>query len=137
MIGLFVCTAVSCACVLFLMIRRPLRSTRTDTPFPYTSLFRSFILAPTRELAVQIHNDAMGLGAQSGLRMTVCYGGAGYEQQRSSIEGGVDILIGTPGRLIDYRSEEHTSELQSLMRISYAVFCLKKKKKTKHVTQLE
>src|SRR3546814_8168710 len=111
MIGLFVCTAVSCACVLFLMIRRPLRSTRTDTPFPYTSLFRSFILAPTRELAVQIHNDAMGLGAQSGLRMTVCYGGAGYEQQRSSIEG---------------RSEEHTSELQSLMRISYAVFCLKK-----------
>lgn len=63
---------------------------------------RAFILAPTRELAVQIYNDAMGLGAQSGLRMTVCYGGAGYEQQRASIEGGVDILIGTPGRLIDY-----------------------------------
>ncbi|NGY06681.1 DEAD/DEAH box helicase [Solimonas terrae] len=63
---------------------------------------RAFILAPTRELAVQIYNDAMGLGAQSGLRMTVCYGGAGYELQRQSIEGGVDILIGTPGRLIDY-----------------------------------
>src|SRR3546814_18326717 len=117
MIGLFVCTAVSCACVLFLMIRRPLRSTRTDTPFPYTSLFRSFILAPTRELAVQIHNDAMGLGAQSGLRMTVCYGGAGYEQQRSSIEGGVDILIGTPGRLIDYfkQGTYHLKQIEVLV----------------------
>ncbi|MDZ4081058.1 DEAD/DEAH box helicase [Hydrocarboniphaga sp.] len=63
---------------------------------------RAFMLAPTRELAVQIHKDAMGLGAETGLRMTVCYGGAGYEQQRTSIEEGVDILIGTPGRLIDY-----------------------------------
>ncbi|TJY58821.1 DEAD/DEAH box helicase [Sinimarinibacterium sp. CAU 1509] len=63
---------------------------------------RAFILAPTRELAVQIHKDAMSIGATTGLRMTVCYGGAGYELQRSSIEAGVDILIGTPGRLIDY-----------------------------------
>src|SRR3546814_867304 len=78
---------------------------------------RAFILAPTRELAVQIHNDAMGLGAQSGLRMTVCYGGAGYEQQRSSIEGGVDILIGTPGRLIDYfkQGTYHLKQIEVLV----------------------
>ncbi|HEY0973403.1 MAG TPA: DEAD/DEAH box helicase [Solimonas sp.] len=63
---------------------------------------RAFMLAPTRELAVQIHKDALALGAETGLRMTVCYGGAGYELQRASIEAGVDILIGTPGRLIDY-----------------------------------
>jgi ATP-dependent RNA helicase RhlB len=63
---------------------------------------RAFMLAPTRELAVQIYDDAKGLGADTGLKMTVCYGGAGYESQRASIEAGVDILIGTPGRLIDY-----------------------------------
>ncbi len=63
---------------------------------------RAFMLAPTRELAVQIHKDAVALGAATGLRMTVCYGGAGYELQRASIEAGLDILIGTPGRLIDY-----------------------------------
>ncbi len=67
---------------------------------------RAFMLAPTRELAVQIHKDAMGLGADTGLRMTVCYGGAGYETQRASIEAGVDILIGTPGRLIDYYKQQ-------------------------------
>jgi ATP-dependent RNA helicase RhlB len=63
---------------------------------------RAFMLAPTRELAIQIFKDAQGLGSETGLRMTVCYGGAGYEQQRQSIEGGVDLLVGTPGRLIDY-----------------------------------
>ncbi|SFF63069.1 ATP-dependent RNA helicase RhlB [Fontimonas thermophila] len=63
---------------------------------------RALVLAPTRELAVQIHKDAEALGAKTGLRMTVCYGGAGYETQRAAIESGVDLLIGTPGRLIDY-----------------------------------
>ncbi|MGQ0502933.1 MAG: DEAD/DEAH box helicase [Panacagrimonas sp.] len=63
---------------------------------------RAFILAPTRELAVQIYDDAMGLVGATGLRMAVCYGGTGYESQRLAIEAGIDILIGTPGRLIDY-----------------------------------
>jgi len=63
---------------------------------------RALILAPTRELAVQIHQDALELGADSGLRMTVVFGGTGYESQRQSISAGLDILIGTPGRLIDY-----------------------------------
>lgn len=74
---------------------------------------RAFILAPTRELAVQIFKDAEGLGAETGLRLTVCYGGAGYESQRASIEAGVDILIGTPGRLIDYY-KQHTYTLKQI-----------------------
>ncbi len=74
---------------------------------------RAIILAPTRELAVQIHKDATALGADTGLRLTVCYGGAGYEQQRASIEAGVDILIGTPGRLIDYY-KQHTYTLKQI-----------------------
>ncbi|SHG92643.1 ATP-dependent RNA helicase RhlB [Hydrocarboniphaga daqingensis] len=67
---------------------------------------RAFMLAPTRELAIQIHADAMKLGADTGLRMAVCYGGTGYESQRQAIEGGIDILIGTPGRLIDYFKQD-------------------------------
>src|SRR3546814_1474796 len=78
----------------FLMIRRPPRSTRTDTLFPYTTLFRS--------------KDAR-----------IERAGAGPFGQR-------------PGEARDPRSEEHTSELQSLMRISYAVFCLKKKQQQQH-----
>lgn len=63
---------------------------------------RAFILAPTRELALQIHADAEKLGAHTGLRITVVYGGTGYESQRQALTDGTDILIGTPGRLIDY-----------------------------------
>jgi ATP-dependent RNA helicase RhlB len=63
---------------------------------------RAYILAPTRELALQIYNDAQQLGGHTGLRMAVVYGGTGYEAQRLAIAAGVDILIGTPGRLIDY-----------------------------------
>jgi ATP-dependent RNA helicase RhlB len=63
---------------------------------------RAFMLAPTRELALQIYNDAMGIGGTTGLRMTVVYGGTGYDSQRNAVTAGVDILIGTPGRLIDY-----------------------------------
>src|SRR3546814_9096855 len=87
------------------MIRRPPRSTRTDTLFPYTTLFRS-----EGEDAVKRNRDVMGAtnpadAAEGTIRKTYA----------ESIEAN--------------RSEEHTSELQSLMRISYAVFCLKKKKK--------
>ncbi len=63
---------------------------------------RIFILAPTRELAVQIARDADVLGGHTGLRIGLAFGGTGYEQQRRTIGDGVDLLIGTPGRIIDY-----------------------------------
>src|SRR3546814_3670279 len=89
----------SCAIygVFFLMIRRPPRSTRTDTLFPYTTLFRS-----------------------------------------SENPGGTSTMVRTQtaSRNFSFRSEEHTSELQSLMRISYAVFCLKKKTTSHSKTHL-
>src|SRR3546814_3066737 len=92
--------------MFFLMIRRPPRSTRTDTLFPYTTLFRSEACsgplphsaeAGCKSSCVQSHIEETSI-----LSPSCCYGWSG-------------------------RSEEHTSELQSLMRISYAVFCLKKK----------
>jgi ATP-dependent RNA helicase RhlB len=63
---------------------------------------RSLIVAPTRELAIQIHRDALLLGADTGLKSALAYGGVDYEKQRKTLQDGVDILIGTPGRLIDY-----------------------------------
>src|SRR3546814_2057275 len=87
----------------FLMIRRPPRSTRTDTLFPYTTLFRS----PRGALARRPVQHRCPPAGPRGTR-------------RGPAE---------PGAAARRRSEEHTSELQSLMRISYAVFCLKKKKK--------
>ncbi|MDP4535670.1 ATP-dependent RNA helicase RhlB [Alkalimonas collagenimarina] len=66
---------------------------------------RAIIMAPTRELAVQIHQDAVALSKSSGLRLGLIYGGEGYESQRQLLEQGVDILIGTTGRLIDYQKQ--------------------------------
>ena len=63
---------------------------------------RAIILAPTRELAVQIHKDAMALGQFTGLKLGLVFGGTAYEAQRKQLEEGVDVLIGTPGRIIDY-----------------------------------
>jgi ATP-dependent RNA helicase RhlB len=63
---------------------------------------RSVMLAPTRELAIQIEKDAEIIGADTGLRLAVVYGGTGYESQRERVAAGIDILVGTPGRLIDY-----------------------------------
>ena len=63
---------------------------------------RALMLAPTRELAIQIHKDAEVLGRHTGLTLGLAYGGTGYEKQRTELENGVDVLIGTPGRLIDY-----------------------------------
>jgi ATP-dependent RNA helicase RhlB len=63
---------------------------------------RALIVAPTRELAIQIHRDAVNLGSHTGLRMVVVYGGAGYEHQKERLAEGADVLIGTPGRLIDF-----------------------------------
>jgi ATP-dependent RNA helicase RhlB len=63
---------------------------------------RAFMLAPTRELAIQIANDAELLGKHTGFKIGLAYGGTDYEKQRRIIEDGIDILIGTPGRIIDY-----------------------------------
>ncbi|MBC8212170.1 MAG: DEAD/DEAH box helicase [Gammaproteobacteria bacterium] len=64
------------------------------------------ILAPTRELALQIHKDAQTLVQHTGLKLAICYGGMAYEQQKSQFEQPVDILIGTPGRLIDFLKQK-------------------------------
>ena len=63
---------------------------------------RIFILAPTRELAIQIAKDAEALGKHTGFKIGLAYGGTGYEQQRRTIQEGIDLLVGTPGRIIDY-----------------------------------
>jgi ATP-dependent RNA helicase RhlB len=63
---------------------------------------RAFMLAPTRELAMQIAKDAELLGKHTDFKVGLAYGGTGYEQQRKTIEDGIDLLIGTPGRIIDY-----------------------------------
>ena len=63
---------------------------------------RALVLAPTRELAIQIHKDAEQLGKHCHFRLAVAYGGTAYEQQRETIAAGCDVLIGTPGRIIDY-----------------------------------
>jgi ATP-dependent RNA helicase RhlB len=63
---------------------------------------RALIVAPTRELAIQIHKDATQLGQYTGLTLALAYGGTGYDKQRNAIAAGADVLIGTPGRLIDY-----------------------------------
>ncbi len=63
---------------------------------------RTLIVAPTRELAVQIHKDTVTLAKHTGFRLGLVFGGTGYQQQRDDVAAGVDILIGTPGRLIDY-----------------------------------
>src|SRR3546814_10212648 len=108
------------------MLRRPPRSTRTDTLFPYTTLFRSLALTSTPfDLGVAALLD----GRVGALRGVIRSKGqiVGRAQGRiTPIPGDAeDPLL---ERLFAARSEEHTSELQSLMRISYAVFCLKKKK---------
>lgn len=74
---------------------------QTD-PGPEPHQPRALILAPTRELALQIHRDAELLAGQSGLTLGLAYGGVDYEKQRQALLAGVDILIGTPGRIIDY-----------------------------------
>src|SRR3546814_17335734 len=98
-------------CFFCLMIRRPPISTRTDTLFPYTTLFRSEL-------------DSSALGSSTGK--------LGLGSSAAVAAAGVGAMLEAAGCDIKYRSEEHTSELQSLMRISYAVFCLKKKNHQTH-----
>src|SRR3546814_1317614 len=102
------------------MIRRPPRSTRTDTLFPYTTLFRS---AGDELVAAALRPRPQSKGGARPLSM------CGRERP---VRLGAAWAVAGGGRPC-LRSEEHTSELQSLMRISYAVFCLKKKKYTTYV----
>ena len=74
---------------------------------------RALVLAPTRELALQIHKDALLLGSKTGLRFGLAYGGIDYEKQRTALERGVDVLIGTPGRIIDY-FKQHVFNLKHI-----------------------
>src|SRR3546814_8323337 len=96
------------------MIRRPPRSTRTDTLFPYTTLFRSARNSPFRSL----HGFCPWLSCAPG-----------QHDRDGAALGDPPAFIGLHEKVVIFRdrSEEHTSELQSLIRISYAVFCLKKK----------
>src|SRR3546814_14467736 len=117
------CVVVTIMCYrivffFFLMIRRPPRSTRTDTLFPYTTLFRS--------LRVRYRSGSRAACAGRGRSCAFSHGGRSDGGPSASA-----ITVSGPTYAISPRSEEHTSELQSLMRISYAVFCLKKKKKQK------
>src|SRR3546814_3306083 len=105
------------------MIRRPPRSTRTDTLFPYTTLFRSenerlLTIEDTRELVVPHKNVVHMIYSKDGT-------GTAKVTAKELLESALRMR----------RSEEHTSELQSLMRISYAVFCLKKKNRS-HITKI-
>src|SRR3546814_4435071 len=103
------------------MIRRPPRSTRTDTLFPYTTLFRSSVARcsrPRRRPAATPRSDRRRSPRPTGNR----------RGKRSASFFVLGFLVRRRVGRRGERSEEHTSELQSLMRISYAVFCLKKKK---------
>ena len=71
------------------------------------------MIAPTRELAVQIHSDAEGIGKYTGLKLAIVFGGVDYEKQRRILEQGVDVLIGTPGRIIDY-FKQHVFDLRHI-----------------------
>src|SRR3546814_4414457 len=102
------------------MIRLPPRSTRTDTLFPYTTLFRSLPVVDQHRGVDLAGVDGRDLAAAWGVDVT-----------------GQRIFLDVDHQIDAVRSEEHTSELQSLMRISYAVFCLKKKTKTNICKQQE
>src|SRR3546814_6002225 len=108
------------------MIRRPPRSTRTDTLFPYTTLFRSrgFVLRRRQRKQDRLDHQHQADDRPAPVAEDPVQEGEHREQQLGDPR--------QPAEAAEVRSEEHTSELQSLMRISYAVFCLKKKKKTKN-----
>jgi ATP-dependent RNA helicase RhlB len=74
---------------------------------------RAIVIAPTRELAVQIHSDALAIAKFTGLSFAIVFGGVDYEKQRRTLEQGVDVLIGTPGRIIDY-FKQHVFELRHI-----------------------
>src|SRR3546814_7173497 len=118
--------------VFFLIIRRPPRFNRTDTLFPYTTLFRSRADARRAELLDQTGSISQqdieqyrtaAVTAEAQLKLARAQSDVSALQLRYA-----QVVAPDDGVISSRRSEEHTSELQSLMRISYAVFCLKKKK---------
>src|SRR3546814_10068809 len=145
------------------MIRRPPRSTRTDTLFPYATLFRSIAGGATRQDSVRLGLEALSRDVP---KHVLIHDAARPFLQHARIDALIAALRDAPGAILAvpvvdtlkrdiagnaqagidraglwraqtpqaFRSEEHTSELQSLMRISYAVFCLKKQKTSKHYT---
>src|SRR3546814_1214151 len=118
-----ICIYLCCFFRGLLMRRRPPRSTRTDTLFPYTTLFRSLLHFGGEFESATVRSD----GGQETRRQR-------WTSSRKAAEQGRIVMIVKQGRNL-LRSEEHTSELQSLMRISYAVFCLKQKIHTPPLTQ--
>src|SRR3546814_7875034 len=119
------------------MIRRPPRATRTDTLFPYTTLFRSELSQSERNHALQalrdrrarvcVATDVAARGIDLPDLGLVIHAELPHDAETLQHRSGRTGRAGRKGICILLRSEEHTSELQSLMRISYAVFCLKKK----------
>ncbi|WP_426788617.1 ATP-dependent RNA helicase RhlB [Xanthomonas campestris] len=89
-----------------LLIRPALADRNPEDP-------RALILAPTRELAIQIHKDAVKFGADLGLRFALVYGGVDYDKQRELLQQGVDVIIATPGRLIDYVKQHKVVSLHA------------------------
>src|SRR3546814_7010922 len=114
--------------VVFLRIRLPPRSTRTDTLFPYTTLFRSLGIIISYATAV---NNTSQYSSSSDQALPIVVASIFVTL---ILHGLIGLYFVVSKRAKETRSEEHTSELQSLMRISYAVFCLKKKKKKKSTT---
>src|SRR3546814_5491834 len=128
--------------MFFLMIRRPPRSTRTDTLFPYTTLFRSVLVGTQNmdEYAYGFTTENAHYGATRNPLDTERSAGGSSGGSAASVAAGLYFSLGTdtngsirlPSSFCGiFRSEEHTSELQSLMRISHAVFCLTQK--TTHI----
>src|SRR3546814_7669265 len=122
--------------LFFLMTRRPPRSTRTDTLFPYTTLFRSskYIIRSNDYLIVNFAGSEPARHANRAFLFDTNENTLTYFDDEESTDGAVRTNSYAIRR-VGMRSEEHTSELQSLMRISYAVFCLKKKNKIKRQTK--
>src|SRR3546814_4461775 len=112
------------------MVRRPPSPTRTDTLFPYTTLFRSPNLA-----GVQIGDDPEKIFDGVNLALLVGARPRGPGMERGDLLSANGAIFTAQGKALNKRSEEHTSELQSLMRISYAVFCLTKKRQKQHAAQ--
>src|SRR3546814_9108672 len=109
------------------MIRRPPRSTRTDTLFPYTTLCRSRFEEAVAHAAAERNVDGVVCGHIHSAEIRQ-FGDITYYNDGDWVESCTALVEHADGHMEIIRSEEHTSELQSLMRISYAVFCLKKKK---------
>src|SRR3546814_7054880 len=143
---LYLCLGTCIVVFFFLMIRRPPRSTRTDTLFPYTTLFRSIVDERIRDvaeaagapiasqpctpnIAVIFTDDGNGLTRAIFDKSPRQVAALSPTERERLVQGDGPIRWWYGTR--EERSEEHTSELQSLMRISYAVFCLKKKKTNK------